>query len=205
MGDSEKKTLNILGSIPLVGGVFKLASKGVLHIVGEKELAAGIHLDVADLFNPIRMFTEPVRQIVNSTKDYKKNIWIGKRSLGKFGVGLSFSTGTDLFHYAIMIDGFVYHVQGNKSNFKIEVSDNQDLINSFQWYSPGINYSKKTTEGLKKLCADLEKTLNYGLIPLAKNKANCQTFVLSIYEYAAGISESVAMLQLVGAVGNIFV
>ena len=78
------------------------------------------------------------RQTVAMTASCGKGIWVGKRSLGELPVGLSITASMDVYHWALMIDGTVYHVVGDEKEngleISVEITDSKTTIDSFVWH-----------------------------------------------------------------------
>jgi len=72
------KTNNLLGVIPLAGPLSRLYLK--TYMVWFREDMASmhsLHVDLANLINPIKWVSEPVRHVCGALRDYNEGIWIG--------------------------------------------------------------------------------------------------------------------------------
>jgi hypothetical protein len=164
-----------------------------------------LHFDLTNLINPIKWVSEPFRHIVGAIKDYDKNIWIGKRSLGEWGFGFSLIPGFEAYHYAIMIDGDVYQLDVNKKDFWLEavISSDRRVINSFQWY-PISGRNQRNKNQLKEFAMNYGKKFVYRVVPTDKIEANCQTFVKDMFKYAANMGNGKALFITILDLGTVF-
>ena len=131
-----QKFSNIVGSIPLVGPLTKVISAPIIASQGAREDSEYIRrFDVADL-NPIKNIGDLTRHIIGATKDYDEGIWLGKRPLAGQHFGMSIVPGVDLYHYAIMINGWLYHVQSDDQGvtFRVDIECSESMIRTFTWY-----------------------------------------------------------------------
>jgi len=104
-----------------------------------------------------------------------------------------------------MIDGIVYHVQGTKSEFKIEISKDEDLKSMFVWYVTAESECKnhKSVKELEEYAKKIERCRSYAVLPSNESKTeNCQSFALKMLAYAADLTEVEAKWQIWRAVGN---
>jgi hypothetical protein len=173
--------------------------------MGKKEDAGSLHFDLTNLINPIKWVSEPFRHIMGAIKDYDKNIWIGRRSLGAWGFGFSLIPGVEAYHYAIMIDGLVYQLDVNKKRFwlKTDISSDKLVINSFQWY-PITGRNHRSQNQLKEFAMNYEKKFVYRVVPTDEIEANCQTFVKDMLKYAANMGNGKALFTAILNLGTVF-
>jgi hypothetical protein len=202
------KYSNILTSIPILGQPAALIAKGALILFGAEEASSHLHFDPINMVNPIKWVSEPVRHIIGACKDYDEGIWIGKRSLGKHGIAFTNGPGIDVYHYAIMIDGTVFHIQGTKEEkhvFYVEISDHRLLKNSFVWYPTSSKKCKnqRGSNELKKYAKELERSNKYSVVPVDDETENCQTFVIEMLRFASKLSPGEAKFHVILAVGTI--
>jgi hypothetical protein len=175
------------------------------YITGTNVHASSLHFDLTNLINPIKWISEPFRHIVGAFKDYNKNIWIGKRSLGEWGIGFSLIPGYEAYHYAIMIDGVVYQIDVSKKDFWLQANISSDkwVIGSFQWY-PITGRNHRSKNQLKEFAINYEKQFVYRVVPTDEIEANCQTFVKDMLKYAANMGNGKALLTSKLDLGTIF-
>jgi hypothetical protein len=136
------------------------------------------------------------------------NIRFGKRSLGSSSsfsgsssIVAGFVTGIDLYHYAIEINGIIYHVQDRfETSFKIEITSSNYVRNSFRWFSANNGCHRSKSE-LESFSNDYMESKDYTLIPIGKGNINCQIFVRDMYCFAARISKLEAHSEMTLKVG----
>jgi hypothetical protein len=203
--EKERKAYEIIRLIPAVGLGYKLVRGIVYKAKGDKEeVINSFTFDIANL-NPFRLVTRLSKAWEDYGHSYDEGIWIGKRSLGKCLFGVSVFPKYDAWHYAIMIQGIVYHIQGTKEEIKIEISDDLNLKKSFQWFLIGTHSPRQTNEEIKEECQKFEHAnrKNYKLLPNEKNsKHNCQTFVKHILKFAYGYSDETVRLLMGACIGT---
>jgi len=191
-----QKLVNIASAIPVLGPIWSLGAGLALMAFGEEnEANYCARLDLADL-NPLKNFGDLARHIIGATLDYEKGIWLGKRPLSGQPFALSLVPGIDFYHYAIMIDGFVYHVQSDDDGetFRIDVTDSPTEINSFKWFPTDFMSSVRERCDLELFSRRFECENDYRAIPrLTQQETNCQFFIRDIFAYAAGIELSEAI------------
>ena len=73
--------------------------------------------DAANL-NPIKCLGNITKAILDIPHNLDEGIWLGKRTLaqGKLPIGISFSPGFSLWHWAVMINGTVYQLCDKDTN-----------------------------------------------------------------------------------------
>ena len=80
------------------------------------------YFDVAVL-NPLTWPRRMINNIDAALHEQNQGIWLGKTSLGGYGVGMTVAPGFDLFHWAILIDGTLFEIQvdnmKNKGNVEL--------------------------------------------------------------------------------------
>ncbi len=130
--------------------------------------------------------------------------------MGNSGFAMTLNPIVDVYHYAIMIDGIVYQVQGTKENkkeFWIDISTSPGVKYSFLWYVTAKSKCKnhKSKYELEEYAKEIERCRHYSVIPSDGSKTeNCQSFVLKMLAYAAEITEDEAKWQIIRAAGNAF-
>ena len=129
--EKERKRFDIIKQIPVVGLVYRVGRAFKFKMKNDdEEVTHSLTVDLANL-NPIKVASGITRAALNLPHNYNDGIWIGKRSLKKCKIGLTIKPITDLWHYAIMIRGIVYHVKVSnymqKKFVTVEVSDDIDL------------------------------------------------------------------------------
>ena len=177
----ERKVFEILKLIPLVGFIYRPFRALFYRLIRKdtEEFIYSLTFDVSNLFQ--RRFSYELLTACTSFKaTYNEAIWIGRRSL-KLSFGFSTRVKYDIWHYAIMINGTVYHLQGDKTIINVEQSNEVKLKKQFQWKLFNEKLKLEIFEdNIKKKCKEFEEkfTQSYSLIPNEmKNKHNCQTFI----------------------------
>ncbi|KAJ3076639.1 hypothetical protein HDU98_001649 [Podochytrium sp. JEL0797] len=71
------------------------------------------NFNVTVALNPLAAVGQVVRDTVSGVSDQRRGIWIGRQSLGDYGVGVQFYPGLDVHHMVVVIDGacwfFYFH------------------------------------------------------------------------------------------------
>ena len=148
------------------------------------------------------------RVLTRSVSDKETGIWFVRKPLADSGVGLTIdSTSVGLYHFGIVINGKLYHVQTSSKQkyMRIEkINMYESLADSFTWY--------KAMDGKKNLrsrwqldeyASRYESENEYGVVPIGDGVINCQTFVKEMYSYATGSSKSYATIIINLSVGLI--
>jgi len=166
--------------------------------------------DVAAIVNPLRAIRNTAQMIESDSSDKSIGCWIGRRCLGGGNVGLSFSPGVDVYHWAIAIEGYIYEIDVNgKSTWRIK-TDSQVYSSygrSFEWFritggARGGGVVRSRGE-LAARANSLEGTSYGHCLGCNPNKDNCQVFCQRMLAYAVGVSNDQAALLIVGAVGTV--
>jgi hypothetical protein len=203
--EKERKAYEIIRLIPVVGLGYKVVRGIVYKAKGDKEeVINSFTFDIANL-NPFRLVTRLSKAWHDLSEPYDTGTWIGKRSLSKCLFGVSVFPKYDAWHYAVMIQGIVYHIQGTKKEIKIEISDDLNLKKSFQWFMIGTHSPRQINEEIIEECQKFEHAnrKNYQLFPDEKNsKHNCQTFVKHMLKFTYGWSDEKAGLMMGACIGT---
>jgi hypothetical protein len=150
------------------------------------------HLDIA-IINPLTWPRRIINNTVAALSDKKEGIWLGKKSLADYRIGLTIAPGFDAFHWAIMIDGHLYELtldgKNPKECHKFNTTEDQDHINKFHWIRL-TGTSIRTHSELIEKCGSSKKS--YSLVPyelgMVNDNMNCQQFVHRLYAYARDIT-----------------
>jgi len=189
----EKKQYQIIKTIPIVGHAYSYARAFVyLHKKDSVEFKHSLDglfkLDLLTITHPEygRKTLADIKDAINSAKnDQDVGIWIGKRPIGgDFNpISISVPGGVDANHWAAMINGVVYHVQGKVTKINIDITTSEKIKNSFTWTHKGGEV-RKTQSKFSNFCRDFEDkwAKKYSLFALHKDKdkINCQTFVTDL-------------------------
>lgn len=206
MAFNAKKCTNILKSIPVIGPASEITTIGILTACGQD--TTNLVIDPAN-FNPLKNASDMIRHIKGATKEYSKGIWLGKRPLDNQVLALTVCPGiVDLYHYAIMISGLVYHVKSinrtikkgkeSKCKFYIEITNDSSVVNSFTWY-PTDCANLKNRSSLKSFSKNYE-AYQYR----TKTNVNCyQIFIFDMISYAAGLDRNEAVQYVICVLGTI--
>ena len=182
--ERERKAFDLIKTIPVVGLVYRAGRAMTFKMKkDQEEVIHSLTIDVANL-NPIRVASELTRAVFNTAHEYDKGVWIGKCSILKCKIGLTIKPNTDLWHYAIMIKGLIFHVPGVNEFIRIEESDDLNLKKSFEWRF-FTNKIIKTEDEIKRTTRNFE-SFKYKIIPKWQDEANSQTFVTFMLSFVTG-------------------
>ena len=202
--EKERKVFNIIKRIPVVGLVYR-AGRAIVYKIknDDEEVTYSLTVDIANL-NPIRIVNEIFRATQNTAHNYDEGVWIGKRSLGKHKIGLTIKPHTDLWHYAIMIRGIVYHVHGATEFVKIQESEDKNLKKGFEWtFIADSNHILKSNDEIKNEIKVFEFH-RYDYLPTWEDEANCQTFVSHLLSFVTGWEVEFRETKLKKKLGTFF-
>lgn len=110
-------------------------------------------LGIVNVGNDGFILKDPITGIGNvlaHTKDalfnnkLSKGVWLGKRTINGFGFS-SYATellNVNVLHYAFMIDGYAYHLKGEKgkssgSGSKIHIVRLNESLDHYEWFYKG--------------------------------------------------------------------
>lgn len=87
--------------------------------------------------NPLKCLGGIARGFAALKGDLEEGIWIGKRPLGGSALGVTFSPGADLMHWAVMINHVIFEVLGGDEDgiCIYNVSTCDKLRQKFHWYA----------------------------------------------------------------------
>lgn len=171
-------------------------------------LAIKADFDISNL-NPRKWMTNLGRALVRSFSDRETGIWFVRKPLkGSGGVGLTIdSTSVGVYHFGIVIDGKLYHVQINSKSQYLRIEKtymDSSLANSFTWYKAiDAKYNIRSRWELDEYASRYESENNYSVVPIGDGAINCQTFVKEMYAYATGTSKAYATIVINLSVGTI--
>jgi len=95
-------------------------------------------LDAAGIINPIRGVHNTIQTYQSCVQDQDKDVWVGRHGLGNSVVGISgFGTGLDVYHWALMVNGHVYHREGRA---RTDGRWYDDQGKKFEWYHMGSEF-----------------------------------------------------------------
>ena len=192
--EKERKRFNLIKQIPVVGLVYRAGRAFKFKMQNDdEEVTHSLTVDLANL-NPIKVASGITRAALNMSHSYNHGIWIGKRSLKKCKIGLTIKPNADLWHYAIMIHGVVYHVRTGTEYINIETSEDANLKKSFDWNFVTDDIIK-TNEELSE-CIENFTCIKYSLRPSTINEGNCQTFVNYMLSFATGWNNETSKWKL---------
>ena len=199
---TERKAFDIIKKVPIIGLAYRIGRAIVYKIKDEQEeITYSLTLDVANL-NPIRIVTGIPRAIMNATHNYDDGVWIGKRSLKKCTIGITLSPNVDLWHYAIMIRGIVYHVQGSIELVFIDVDNDSNLKKSFEWTFITHDIIKTDSE-IKKYIENFDY-FDYSIVPNKVDDLNCQTFTKNLLSFVTDWDDDYIKSKLRIIMGTIY-
>ena len=146
--------------------------------------------DISSL-KPNQFVGEISRVAVNFNRNYDEGIWIGKRSINisnpnirkfeKFELDTKNRNQNNLYHFAIMIRGIVYHEISGIRFENVEISSDPNLKKTFNWHF-FISNVGQSDEFIKKSIRSAD-CLRYKIVPVWQDQENSihfANFVLSI-------------------------
>eukprot|EP01006_Ploeotia_vitrea_P024857 TRINITY_DN57656_c0_g1_i1.p1 TRINITY_DN57656_c0_g1~~TRINITY_DN57656_c0_g1_i1.p1 ORF type:complete len:191 (+),score=22.07 TRINITY_DN57656_c0_g1_i1:115-687(+) len=158
--------------------------------------------DFSAALNPAKAIGNVARDVEYCLSDTDKGIWLGKKDLGNSHVGLSLSAGVDVWHWALLIDGYLYElVSGSAGKVSIHCTSNKKKRNEFLWHNMHQSRRKSFTE-IDEVCDKLRDEKYHLLALFDSNKLNCQTFLKILYCTATGKSKETGAAEIVGASGG---
>merc|ERR1712224_83241 len=133
-----------------------------------------------------------------------KHAWIGKRGLSGSPFGSSFSPGMDAYHWAIVIDGWIYEIQNENGKWKVKMDDwiNSSRGRDFDWYRINAGCVVKSRDELRNYAYRLEGTKYGHALGTTRSKGNCQEFCALMLAFAMDVSMGKAQSMIVGHVGT---
>lgn len=215
-------------NVPQVGVVTKITARVVLEAAAKvtdddslKEAAKKYAFDPADL-NPIRNFTNMTKHLHSLTLSYDQDIWIGKRSMSFFALSIA-GARSDVYHWALMINGTVYHIEivggpkavlDDPTYFRVVISNDDDLKETFEWLSIRSNIDNsirfksyevvRSKSELENFCRAYQNNYTYKIAVKRDDsyKSNCQKFVVDVLAYALDTCKGNAEIIADNTVGN---
>lgn len=178
---SDAKEQNFYDTYGKYHPLYRLVRMGVYAGKGEfQQVKKTTRTDLAD-YNPIKVWKGVYNGIKFNKKDFKDDVWIGKRTLasGWLSVGVTYSPGFDLMHWAVLINGRFYQVAhiADGGYCKVTVGDWDDRYKEFNWTYLDLKVSK-SDQIIEK---EAKKYEQYKYFLICKEKTlNCQTFVLHL-------------------------
>ncbi|CAF1544736.1 unnamed protein product [Rotaria sp. Silwood1] len=191
---AERNFFDFAKHIPVAGYAYGVVRGVAYRLADDREEAKhSLEMDLADL-NPLRMPRNLVNSLVNSTCNLDKGIWIGRRSLGNQPYSLTFSPGSDVYHWCIQIDGIIYELDKLKNQIVINIISEENNPTTYQSYCRRFSWTMLTREPSSVSKSTLQdyaesfKQYNYQLILSSNNTVNCQFFVKYMFAKATNIS-----------------
>lgn len=166
-----------------------------------------VNIDVAAVVNPLRAVHNTVQMVQSSVADKSSHVWVGRRCLGDGNfLGLSFSPGADVYHWAIAIEGFIYEIDVHATN-SWHISRNErvesDSGKSFEWFRINEGAVVSSRRSLTSYADSMEgQGYGHGL-GTQRDAKNCQEFCIALLARAMGVSQDRACAMIAGHVGTI--
>jgi len=143
-----------------------------------------------------RVIRNMVQIIQQAAGDLSSHIWIGKRSIEGVPVGITIIPGHDGFHWAILVNGYLYHINGEgtpETTFMYhEDADTHDSdeANKYDWFRLNCSFDEGIM-GREQLCREVDAYWQDEAYSVLTH--NCQHVVRDILAIAVGCSSERAM------------
>ena len=192
---AERKALNIIKPMPIVGQVYGGVRAAVYGIKGDSEEARhSVTVDLADL-NPLRVPRNLANGIATIMNEIETGAWIGKRPIGKQFVGMTVTPGLDATHWCIQLNGVIYQLVLNRNKqLKVHICSKTEKSNYYEedcktntWYLIQKDLPPYDPEGLRDYAKSFENQEYRALLAVGET-VNCQSFVTRVFATAANIS-----------------
>jgi hypothetical protein len=200
--------------VPIAGFVYGAGRSYVKKRHGKHaEAKQSYHRDFSNL-NPIRCFTNIVRDTVSLFADQSEGIWVGKKGLRNQPFGATLSPSIDFYHWAVMCNGLVYQLRRDRTNTKrtnVSVTNDPKIIESYHWY-----LYRKDEQACLRSSAELKQFLSgydniefsslaffENKIKMSNPRSNCQCFILDFLSYATGAEKLQVHAELMVIMGTV--
>jgi hypothetical protein len=167
--------------------------------------------DISNL-KPNRFVSEISRVTCNFNQNFDEGIWIGKRLIKssnpkirkfeKFELDTKNKNQSNLYHFAIMIRGIVYHEISGIRFENVEISSDPNLKKSFTWHF--LTNTIAQTDEIIKTSIRSTACLRYKIVPVWQDQENSVNFANFVLAIATLWTKETCKLKLKKRLGSFF-